>query len=130
MSLIPKIPRASGGLCPPWAPYQGSTLDQLGTLSGPQTPRLLTPPITTNPGSAPDQCLLPLKLIVRIPLMARCTRYNVDKVCQRLAAGRWFSPGIPISSTNKTDHHEITEVLLKVALNTITIKSYKSTKVW
>jgi hypothetical protein len=29
---------------PPWAPYQGSTLDQLGTLSGPQTPRLLTPP--------------------------------------------------------------------------------------
>ena len=48
----PKIPRASGGLCP-WAPYQGSTLDQLGTLSGPQIPRLLTPPLTTNPGSAP-----------------------------------------------------------------------------
>jgi hypothetical protein len=38
---------------PPWAPYQGSTLDQLGTLSGPQTPRLLTPSLTTNPGSAP-----------------------------------------------------------------------------
>jgi hypothetical protein len=54
MSVIPKIPRASGGK-PPWAPYQGSTLDQLGTLSGPQTPRLLTPPppLTTNPGSAP-----------------------------------------------------------------------------
>ena len=33
-----------GALCP-WAPYQGSTLDQLGTLSGPQTPRLLMPPI-------------------------------------------------------------------------------------
>ena len=44
MSVIPKIPRASGGALPPWAPYQGSTLDQLGTLSGPQTPRLLTPP--------------------------------------------------------------------------------------
>ena len=54
MSVIPKIPRASGGPKPPWAPYQGSTLDQLGTLSGPQTPRLLTPPLTTNPGSAPD----------------------------------------------------------------------------
>ena len=33
--------------------------------------------------------------------------------------GRWFSPGTPVSSTNKTDHHEITEILLKVALNTI-----------
>jgi hypothetical protein len=28
-----------------------------------------------------------------------------------------FSPGIPVSSTNKTDRHDITEVLLKVALN-------------
>jgi hypothetical protein len=54
MSVIPIIPRASGGALPPWAPYQGSTLDQLGTLNGPQTPRLLTPPLTTNPGSAPD----------------------------------------------------------------------------
>ena len=55
MSVIPKIPRASGGgeALPPWAPYQGSTLCQLGILSGPQTPRLLTPPLTTNPGSAP-----------------------------------------------------------------------------
>jgi hypothetical protein len=25
----------------------------------------------------------------------------------------------PVSSTNKTDHHDITEILLKVALNTI-----------
>jgi hypothetical protein len=33
--------------------------------------------------------------------------------------GRWFSPGTPVSSTNKTDHHYITEILLKVALNTI-----------
>ena len=22
--------------------------------------------------------------------------------------GRWFSPGTPVSSTNKTDHHELT----------------------
>jgi hypothetical protein len=35
-----------------------------------------------------------------------------DKVCQWLAAGRWFSP---VSSTNKTDRHDITEILLKVA---------------
>jgi len=30
-----------------------------------------------------------------------------------------FFPGTPVSSTNKTDHHDITEILLKVALNTI-----------
>jgi hypothetical protein len=32
---------------------------------------------------------------------------------------RWFSPGTPVPSTNKNDHHYITEILLKVALNTI-----------
>jgi hypothetical protein len=32
---------------------------------------------------------------------------------------RWFSPDSPVSSTNKTDCHDITEILLKVALNTI-----------
>jgi hypothetical protein len=30
-----------------------------------------------------------------------------------------FSPGPPLSSTNKTDHHDINEILLKVVLNTI-----------
>jgi hypothetical protein len=45
----------------------------------------------------------------------------VDKVCQGLATGQWFSPGTLVSSTNKTDHHDITEILLKVALNTITL---------
>jgi len=29
-----------------------------------------------------------------------------DKVCQWLAAGRWFSLGTPVSSINKTDHHD------------------------
>jgi hypothetical protein len=42
-----------------------------------------------------------------------------DKVRQLLATGRWFSLGILVSSTNKTDSHDITEILLKVALNTI-----------
>jgi hypothetical protein len=32
--------------------------------------------------------------------------------------GQWFFPGIPASSTTKTGHHDITEILLKVALNT------------
>jgi hypothetical protein len=31
-----------------------------------------------------------------------------------------FSPGTPLSSTNETDCHDITEILLKVALTTIT----------
>jgi hypothetical protein len=31
----------------------------------------------------------------------------------------FFSPGNPVSSTNKTDRHDIAEILLKVALNTI-----------
>jgi hypothetical protein len=44
----------------------------------------------------------------------------VIKFVQRLAAGQWFSPGTPVSSTNKNDHHDITEILLKVVLNTIT----------
>jgi hypothetical protein len=30
----------------------------------------------------------------------------------------WFSQGTLVSSTNKTDRHNITEILLKVALNT------------
>jgi hypothetical protein len=30
-----------------------------------------------------------------------------------------FSPGTPVSSTGKIDSHYITEILLKVALNTI-----------
>jgi hypothetical protein len=42
-----------------------------------------------------------------------------DKVCQWHAADRWFSPGTPVSSTNKTERHDITEILLKMALNTI-----------
>ena len=46
-----------------------------------------------------------------------------DKVYQWLAAGRWFSLGTPVSSTNKTDRNNITEILLKVALNTINHKT-------
>jgi len=44
--------------------------------------------------------------------------YNI-KVCHWLATGLWCSPGTPVPSTNKTDRHDITEILLNVALNTI-----------
>jgi hypothetical protein len=33
-----------------------------------------------------------------------------DKVCQRLLAGWWFSLGTRVSSTNKTDCHDTTEI--------------------
>jgi hypothetical protein len=44
-------------------------------------------------------------------------QHYVIKVCQWLAEGWWFSSGIPVSSTNTTDRHNIAETLLKVALN-------------
>ena len=43
------------------------------------------------------------------------------KVCQSIVAGWRFSLGTPILSTNKTDCHNMTKILLKVALNTITL---------
>jgi hypothetical protein len=36
-------------------------------------------------------------------------------------AGLWFSRGTPVSSTQKTDRHDITEIVLNVALNTIAL---------
>ena len=38
--------------------------------------------------------------------------------------GRWFSPGASVSSTNKTEHHDITEIMLKMTLNTLTVTVY------
>jgi hypothetical protein len=66
-------------------------------------------------------------LWVRISIRVRCTTL-CDKVCPWLAKGQWFSPGHPISSTNKTDCNNITEILLKVALNTI--KLNQTNLVW
>ena len=36
-------------------------------------------------------------------------------------AGRWFSLGTPVFSINNTESNDITEMLLKVALNTINL---------
>jgi hypothetical protein len=49
-----------------------------------------------------------------VPVVIHVARVVLNKwTCRR------FSPG---SSTNKTDRHDITEILLKVALNTITLR--------
>jgi hypothetical protein len=48
--------------------------------------------------------------------------YQVSKMeTVRLVAGRWVSVGTPVSSTYKANSHDITEILVKVGLNTIAI---------
>ena len=81
-----------------------------------------------------NQCLLQLQLDVPIMLsqglLVKTLCYKVClllvktlcyKVCLLLAAGRCFYLGTLVSPTNKTDHHDIAEILLKVALNTIAL---------
>ena len=65
-----------------------------------------------------NQYLSPLKLWDQIRILDTTL---CDKPCQSLVLGRWFSPATPVSSTNKTDRHDIAEILLKVVLNTIAL---------
>ena len=59
-----------------------------------------------------NQYISPLTLWLRIALRRGLIKTKLyDKVCQWLAAGRWFSPGTPVSCTDKTDHHDMTEIL-------------------
>jgi hypothetical protein len=54
----------------------------------------------------------PLILWVRIPFRrGELDTTLCDKVCQWIVTGRGFSPGTLVSSTNKLDHHDITEIL-------------------
>jgi hypothetical protein len=56
-----------------------------------------------------------------------------DKVCQRLATHQWFSPGTQVSSTNKTDCHDIAEKLLIWCLNndhSLTVKTLQDYWEW
>ena len=53
-----------------------------------------------------------------------------EKVCQWLTTSRWFFSCTPVSTINKTDRHDITEILLKVALNTINSNSYRLCHKW
>ena len=60
------------------------------------------------------------KFVVPVDMLCLINVGSWNKVCKWLATGLWFSPGTPVSSTNKTGHHDIAEILLKVTLNTIT----------
>jgi hypothetical protein len=69
-----------------------------------------------------NQFLSSLTLRVRIPpRRGVCDKILCDQVYQWVATGRWFSPGPPVSSINKSDRHDLTEILLKVALSIITL---------
>jgi hypothetical protein len=54
-----------------------------------------------------------------LALINRYTHELVLNYVIKFAAELCFSPGTPISPTNKTDRHDVTEILVKVALNTI-----------
>jgi hypothetical protein len=78
-----------------------------------------------------NQCLSPLTVQVRTPLRRGVLDTILcDKVCQWLATGRWSSLGFPVSSTNKTYRHAITEILLKVTLNTIKLTNQPTESDW
>jgi len=72
---------------------------------------------------------LPLILWVRISIRARCTTL-CDKVCQWLATGQWFSPVLPVSSTNKSDHHDIAEILFSDVKHHQTNKLFGNSYLW
>ena len=74
-----------------------------------------------------NRCISSLKLWVQILITARCTRYLMWKsLFVTNTCGRSVVFSRP--SINKTDHHDITEILLKVALNTtiLTLFIYKN----
>jgi hypothetical protein len=68
-----------------------------------------------------NTCISPLMLKVRILFMARYTlQHYVIKFVMNCGRS-WFSPSTPVSSINKTNRHDITDIVLKVALNAITL---------
>ena len=67
------------------------------------------------------QCLSPLTWVRILFKQGVLDTTLCDKVCQWLRTGRWLSLGTPVSSTKKIDLHNLTEIFLKVASNTITL---------
>ena len=78
-------------------------------------------------GLSPELFMLLLFVILSTIIVRGRRGRDRMVVCQWLATGRWFSP---VSSTNKTDSHYITEILLKVALNLNTINYSLFTLIW
>ena len=66
-----------------------------------------------------NQCLSPLVSSNPVNGDVYSIQHYVIKFVSDLPQVGDFFPGTPVSSTNKTDHHDITEILLTVALNTM-----------
>ena len=64
-----------------------------------------------------NRCLSPLKLWVRVPLIPRRTNYNIMWYSLSQVGG--FLRVLRFSLQNKTDRHDITYILIKVALRTM-----------
>jgi hypothetical protein len=68
-----------------------------------------------------NKCLYTVSFQVFVVIIVAIGTGTFCAIVSILTGTLWFSLGTPVSSTNKTDRHDITEILLKVALNTITI---------
>jgi hypothetical protein len=78
--------------------------------------------IIYNSAARPDICEWKLDLQLPMQSVPITTKVVSSNSWQGvLAAGGWFSLDTTVSSTNKTDRHDIAEVELKVALNTMTL---------
>jgi len=56
--------------------------------------------------------------------------YSIQHYVIKFVSDWWLSPDNPVSSTNKTDCHDITEILLKVALTNITLTPNHSSSIY
>jgi hypothetical protein len=54
--------------------------------------------------------------------------YSIQHYVIKIVSDLRFSPGILVSSTNIIDYHDITEILLEMALNTIPINRFGHTR--
>ena len=69
-----------------------------------------------------NRWLSPLKLWVRIPLMAECTWYNIMWESLLVTCGiSVVYLCTSVCSANKAERHDIAEVVLQVTLNTILV---------
>ena len=70
--------------------------------------------ITNNQQPTTHTSLSPIRFVNN---KIGCTRLviAIDQAYQLLGHGRWFSPGTPAFFTTKTAHHNMAEILLKVA---------------
>ena len=74
------------------------------------------------------------KVVSSNPPQARCIRSIEATLCDKFVSdlrqvGGFFQ-GTPVSSTNKTVRHNITEILLKLELSTISLTPYNYVCNW